>query len=326
MTAITAKVLGAMFAAATLALAAPGAGAQDYPSQTVRIVVPQSAGGLVDTSARLIAVHLERALKQPVIVDNRPGAAGMVGTDAVAKAAPDGHTLLVVAGSLTVLPATHPKVPYDTERDLAPVALLSKYAFLFAVNAQVPARSLPEFIALAKKEPGKYNYATTGPASLNHLITERLAALSGIKLQHIPYRGGAPATLAVVKGEAHMLAISPLLARPHIEAGKMRAIATGGSARDKQFPEVATVAEAGFPGFEAVSWVGLLAPAGTPKPIVERLNAEVNRALRDPDTIARFAQQGNEAVGGSAEQFGRMIASEVRNWTEVARAANISAK
>lgn len=311
--------------AVALAGIAPAA-AQTYPSQTVRIIVPQAAGGLNDTAARLIQPHLESALKQPVIVDNRSGAAGIVGTDAVAKAAPDGHTLLVVAGSLTVLPATHPKVPYDTERDLTPVALILKYPMVFVINSAIPAKTLPEFIALTKRESDKYNYSTTGPASLNHLATERLKLLSGMKIQHVPYRGGAPAMVAVVRGEAHLLAISATLALPHLQAGSVRAIAVGGLERDRQFPDVPTVAEQGFPGFEVVSWVGMFAPGGTPRPIVDRLNAEVNTALRDPTTIARFAQQGIDVTPAGVEDFQKMIGSEIRNWTEVARAANITAQ
>jgi len=314
------------FASALALLGVSGASAQNYPTQTIRIVVPQSPGGLIDTTARLIQPHLERSLKQTVIVENRTGAAGVLGTDAVAKAAPDGHTLLVVAGSLSVLPATNPNLPYDTERDLAPVALLSKYAFLFVVNSQVPAKTLPEFVALAKKDPGKYNYATTGMAALNHLATERLAALAGIKLLHIPYRGGAPSVMAVVKGEAHLLAISPQVTMPHIEAGSIRAIATGGASRDKLLPNVPTVAEAGYPGYEAVSWVGLLAPGKTPKPIVDRINAAVNEAMRVPEVADRIAKTGSEVGGGTPEAFRAMISREIKEWTEVARAANITTK
>jgi tripartite-type tricarboxylate transporter receptor subunit TctC len=309
-------------AVAGIALAA----AQTYPSQTVRIIIPQAAGGLNDTAARLIQPHLESGLKQPVVVDNRSGAAGIIGTDAVAKAAPDGHTLLVVAGSLTVLPATHPKLPYDTERDLTAVALILKYPMLFVINSEVPAKTLPEFIALTKRDPEKYNYSTTGPASLNHLATERLKMLSGMKIQHVPYRGGAPAMIAVARGEAHFLAISATLALPHLQAGTVRPIAIGGLARDRQFPDVPTVAEQGFPGFEVVSWVGMFAPGGTPRPIVDRLNAEVNTALRDPATIARFAQQGIDVTPAGVDDFQKMIGSEIRSWTEVARAANITAQ
>ena len=319
-------LLALLLAAAGLALAGAVAWAQSYPTQPIRIIVPQSAGGLNDVSARLIQPHLERALKQPVLVDNRTGGAGIVGTDAVAKAAPDGHTLLVVAGSLTALPATNPKLPYDTERDLAAVALILKYPFLFLVNADVPAKTLPEFVALAKQKPGTYNYATTGPASLNHLITERLSMLSGMRLQHVPYRGGQPAMLALVKNEVQLLVLSGTIALPHLQTGAIRAIASGGLTRDKQFPDVPTVAEQGFPGFEAVSWIGMMAPAATPRPIVERLNAEVNRALRDPDTVEKFAKQGIDVAPGSADEFQTMIGTEVRNWTDVARQANITAQ
>jgi tripartite-type tricarboxylate transporter receptor subunit TctC len=298
--------------------------AQSYPTETVRIIVPQSAGGLLDTSARLLQPHLEKALKQSVIVDNRTGGAGIVGTDAVAKAAPDGHTLLVVAGSLTVLPATNPKLPYDTERDLAPVALILKYPFMFVVNSAVPAKTLPEFIALTKQNPDKYNYSTTGPASLNHLITERLKLLSGMKIQHVPYRGGAPAMLAVARGEAHLVALSATAVMPHLQSGTVRPIAIGGLNRDKQFPDVPTVAEQGFPGFEAVSWAGMFAPGGTPRPIIERLNAEVNAALGNPAIAAKFAQQFITVTPGGVDVLQKMVGTEIRSWTEVARSANIT--
>jgi tripartite-type tricarboxylate transporter receptor subunit TctC len=313
-------LLGAVLPGASVA------SAQGYPTQPVRIIIPQSPGGLNDVAARLIQPHLERAFKQPVLVENRTGGAGIVGTDAVAKAAPDGHTLLVVAGSLTALPATNPKLPYDTERDLAAVALILKYPFLFMVNSEVPAKTLPEFIALAKQSPGKYNYSTTGPASLNHLITERLSMLSGMKLQHVPYRGGQPAILALAKNEVQLLVLSGTIAMPHLQAGTVRAIASGGLARDKQFADVPTVAEQGFPGFEAVSWIGMMAPAATPRPIIERLNAEVNRALHDPETVDKFAKQGIDVAPGTPEDFQRMIATEIHNWTEVARQANITAQ
>jgi tripartite-type tricarboxylate transporter receptor subunit TctC len=318
------SLLVSFWAATGLALGAAVAMAQSYPSQPVRIIIPQSAGGLNDVAARLIQPHLERGLKQPVVIENRTGGAGIVGTDAVAKAAPDGHTLLVVAGSLTALPATNPKLPYDTERDLAAVALILKYPFLFLVNSDVPAKTLPQFIALAKKSPGTYNYSTTGPASLNHLITERLSLLSGIKLQHVPYRGGQPAMVALVRNEVQLLVLSGTIALPHLQTGAIRAIASGGLTRDRQFPDVPTVAEQGFPGFEAVSWVGMMAPAATPRPIVERLNTEVNHALRDSDTIEKFAKQGIDVAPGTPDEFQAMIGTEVRNWTEVARQANIT--
>ena len=300
--------------------------AQDYPSRPIRLIVPFAAGGLNDVVARLIGPYLERALGQPIIVDNRPAAGGMIGTDAVAKAQPDGHTLLMVASSLTVIPATRSTVPYDVERDLAPIAMVAKSSLLFLVNPKVPAKSIAEFVALAKAEPGKLNYASPGAATQTQLVIELFSRRAGIKLQHIPYRGGAPAMTAMVAGDTQLTAISALLSLPQIQAGALRAIAIASLAREPQFPDLPTVAEQGFPGFEAIQWIGLLTTAGTPAPIIERLNAELNSALRDGDLIAKFAQQGLVPAGGSPAEFARTIATDLKNWTETARAANIKAE
>jgi len=313
-------------AALMLALGVTAANAQTFPNRVVRIIVPFPAGGLNDTVARLLQPHLEKALGQTVIVDNRAGASGILGTDAVAKSPPDGHTLVMVASSHTVTPATNSKLPYNTENDLASVVMVGKSPLLFVVNAKVKAKTLAEFIALAKASPGKLNYATPGAASQSHLVTELLSARAGIKMQHIPYRGGAPAMTAVIAGDTEFAVISTLLSLPHIQAGTVRAIAVGSLTRDPQFPDLPTVAESGSPGFEAIQWVGLLAAAGTPRPIVDRLNAEVNRALRDPDLVAKLAQQGINPAGGTPEDFQKVISSEIRQWTEVARAANIKAE
>src|SRR5436190_1933545 len=258
------SLLVASFTAALAAFAAVTAGAQTYPSKTIRLIVPFPPGGLNDTAARLIQPHLEKALGQTVIVDNRPAASGIVGTDAVAKAAPDGHTLLMVASSYTVVPATNAKLPYDAERDFAPIAIVGKNPMLFVINAKVAAKTLAEFVALAKANPGKFNYATPGAASQSHLVNELLNQRAGITMQHIPYRGGAPAIQSTVAGE--------------------------------------------------------------PRPIVERLNAEVNRAIRDPEMVAKLAALGVAPAGGTPEEFQKLIASEIRNWTAVARAATIKAE
>jgi tripartite-type tricarboxylate transporter receptor subunit TctC len=319
----TAGWLPALVAAAMLPVAAAVAQTEPYPSRLIRLIVPFAAGGLNDVVARLLAPHLERALGQPVIVDNRPAASGIVGTDAVAKAPPDGHSLLMVASSHTVVPATKTKLPYDAERDLAPVIMVAKNSLMFLVHPKVEAQSLAELIAAAKANPDKFNYASPGAASQTHLVVELLSQRAGIKLQHIPYRGGAPAMQAMVAGDTHFTVISTLLALPHLRSGALRPIATGGLARDPQFPDLPTVAEQGFPGFEAIQWIGLLTTAGTPTAIVARLNAEANRALRDPDLIAKLAQQGLAPTGGTAEEFGRTISIDIRNWTETARAANI---
>jgi tripartite-type tricarboxylate transporter receptor subunit TctC len=302
------------------------ASAQTYPNKPIRLIVPFAPGGLNDTTARLLQPHLEKALGQPVIVDNRPAASGIVGTDAVAKAPPDGHTLLMVASSHTVVPATNSKLPYDAERDFAPIAMVGKNPLLFVINAKVAARTLPEFVALAKANPGKLNYATPGAASQSHLVTELFDQKAGITIQHVPYRGGAPAIMSVVQGETQFAVISPLASLPHIQSGALRAIAAGSPTRDAQFPDLPTVAEAGYPDVEAIQWVGLLTTAGTPKNIVERLNAEVNRALRDPDMIAKLALQGVSPADGAPAEFQKVIAGEIRRWTEVARSANIKAE
>lgn len=309
-----------------IAMDCAAARADTYPNRPVRLIVPFAAGGLNDVVARLVAPYLERSLGQPIIIDNRPAASGIVGTDATAKATPDGYTLLMVASSFTVIPATHAKVPYDAERDLAPVVMVAKNSLLFLVNPKVPAKSLAEFVTLAKASPGKFNYASPGAATQTHLVVELFSQKAGIKLQHIPYRGGAPAMTAMVAGETQFTAISTLLSLPQIQSAALRAIASGSLTRDPQLPDLPTVAEQGFPGFEAIQWIGLLTTAGTPSEIIDRLNAEVNRALRDPDLIAKFAQQGISPAGGSPADFQRTIAADLTNWTETARAANIKAE
>jgi tripartite-type tricarboxylate transporter receptor subunit TctC len=303
--------------------AAGAALAQSYPSHVVRIIVPFAAGGLNDTAARLIQPHLEKALGQSVIVENRPAASGIVGTELVARAAPDGHTLLMVASSFTVLPASTAKLPYDSERDLTPIAMVGKNPLLFIVNARVPAKTLGEFIALAKASPGKLNYATPGAATQTRFVTELWSGRAGIRLQHIPYRGGAPAVQALIAGQTEFSVLSPLVSLPHIEAGNLRALAVGSLTRYPQLPDVPTVAESGFPDFEAIQWVGLLTTAGTPKEVVDRLNAEVNKALKDPDLIAKLAQEGMLPAGGTPAEFRGTIATEIKNWKETGRAADI---
>ena len=310
-------------AALWIMLAADAAHAQSYPTHLVRIIVPFAAGGLNDTAARLIQPYLEKALGQTIVVENRPAASGIVGAEFVAKAAPDGHTLLMVASSYTVLPATAADLPYDSERDLTPIVLVGKNPLLFVVNPKVPARTLGELVALAKAGPGKLNYATPGAATQTRFVTELWSARAGIKLQHIPYRGGAPAVQSVVAGQTEFTVLSPLVSLPQIAAGNLRALAVGSLARYPQLPDVPTVAESGFPDFEAIQWVGLLTTARTPKDVVDRLNTEVNKALKDPDLIGKLAQEGMLPGGGTSAEFRSVIATEIKNWKETARAADI---
>jgi tripartite-type tricarboxylate transporter receptor subunit TctC len=297
--------------------------ADTYPSRPIRLVVPTQAGAAQDVIARLLQPYLEKSLGQPVIVENRSGASTMIGTDSVAKAAPDGSTLLIVPTTFTVNAALNAKLSFDPEQDFEPVTVLVKNPLLFAVNAKVPARTLSEFVALVKKEPEKFNYGTSGASTQAHLLLEMWTARAGIRMQHIPYRGGAPAALAVATGEVQLVLLSPLGMWPQLQAGTVRALATGGLTRDPQLPDLSTAAEAGFPGFEAVQWLGLLAPAKTPKDIVAKINAEVNKALRDPDLIAKLAQQGTTVAGTTLEGFKTLIATEIRNWKEAAERAGL---
>jgi tripartite-type tricarboxylate transporter receptor subunit TctC len=310
-------VFGAVVMAALSVVAT--AQAQTYPNRVIRIVVPFPPGGLNDNVARIIQPFLQEELGQPVIIENRSGASGIVGTDSVAKAAPDGYTVAVVASSHTVTPATGIKLPYDTLNDLAAVGLLVRDPLLFIVGDQVPAKTLAGFVALAKAQPGKLNYSTPGSASQSHFVTELFDERAGIKMTEIPYRGGAPAMLALISGEAQFAVLSTQLSSPQVAAGKVRALASGGRARDAHFPDVPTLAEAGFPGLEALQWVGMLAPAKTPKDIIAKLNAALQKTLTRPDVIGRFTAQGVTAASSSPEEFQTLIETEVKQWLEVAQ-------
>src|SRR5215475_9636236 len=311
------------FGVVLAALAAVPAAAQTFPTHPLRLIVPFPAGGSNDVMARLIAPHLEQSLGQPVIVDNRPAAAGQVGTEAVAKAPPEGHTLLLVASSFTVQPAFNPKLPYDTEKDFAPISLVNTNAMVFFVNPKVPANTLKEFVELAKKEPGKFNYASPGVGSQTQLTIELLSRRAGIKLVHIPYRGGAPATMAMISGESQFTMLAPNVIFPHIEAGTIRPIASGDIKRHPRLPNVETTAEQGFPYLRAIQWVGVLTTAGTPKPVVHRLSAELNRIVHLPDVVAALEKQGVSPTGSTPEEFEKLITTEIGQWTEVVREANI---
>jgi tripartite-type tricarboxylate transporter receptor subunit TctC len=315
------KLLAMLVAAVALV---PGvAQPQTYPTKPIRLIVPFAAGGANDIVARLIQPGLEKALGQPVIVDNRPAASGTVGTDAVAKAEPDGHTLLMAFTTHTVNPAVNSRLPYDTERDLAPVIMIGKNPLLFIVNDKVPAKTLGEFAALARANPGKLNYATPGAASQAHLLVALWSKLAGVELQHIPYRGGAPAVLGTVAGDAQLTVMSPLASLAQIQAGTLRVLAVGGLERDPALPNVPTIAESGWPGFEAMAWIGLFTTAGTPKPVIERLNSEVSRIIREPEMAKKLAEQGVTRVGGTPDEFGAFVSRELKRWRDAAQAAGV---
>jgi tripartite-type tricarboxylate transporter receptor subunit TctC len=311
---------------ATLSLAAlvpQGADAETYPSHPITVIVPLAAGGAIDAVARLLQPKLEQTLGQAVIIVDRPGASGVVGANAVAKARPDGYTLLITPSTFTVDPAVNSKLPFDVQRDFQPIAVVAENSMLLVVNAKLPVHSIAEFVNLAKASPGKINYATPGTFSQAHLLIERWSSEAGIQLQQIPFKGAAPAVLATIAGETQMTLASPLAVLSQIKGGTLRAIATAGRVREAQLPDVPTTAEAGFSGFVAAQWIGLLTASGTPPEIVQRLNAAVNEALEDKNVQARLAQQGVKTVGGTSEQFRSFIASDVLNWERIARETKI---
>lgn len=317
------NIASALWALSLLFATIPAA-AQPWPSKPIKLIVPFAPGGANDIVARLIQPSLEKTLGQTIVIENRPGASGVVGTDIVAKSPPDGYTLGVALATHSVNPAVNPKMPFDTEKDLAPIILIGKNPLMFVVNATVPAKTIAELAALAKANPEKYNYSTPGAASQAHLVISQWSNLAGIHTQHVPYRGGNFAILSTVGGETQFSVMSSLVSGPHIQSGKLRALATGGLRRDPHFPDVPTMAESGYPAIEAVTWVGMFAAAGTPRPIVDRLNMEINRIIREPDIAPKLEQQGFTLIGGTPEEFGALIASEIRRWTAVARANKIS--
>jgi tripartite-type tricarboxylate transporter receptor subunit TctC len=313
------RVLGL---AAVLAMSGEIARAE-YPDHPIRLIVPFAAGGANDIVARLMQPSLEKSLGQPVVIENRPAASGVVGTDAVAKASPDGYSLLMAFTTHTVNPAINPKLPYDTERDLAPVVLIGKSPLLFLVNKDVPAKTFAEFVTLAKANPGRFSYSTPGASSQAHLLVALWSGLAGIDMLHVPYKGGAPAVLGAVTGEVQATVMSPIASLAQVQAGMLRPLAVTTLTRDPHFPDLPSIAEEGFPGFEGAAWVGLFTTAGTPKKIVGRLNAEANRILRDPQFIAKLDEQGMTPAGGTPEEFGAFIAREIVRWRDAAKAAHV---
>jgi tripartite-type tricarboxylate transporter receptor subunit TctC len=296
---------------------------QTFPSKPLRLVVPFPAGGALDTIARILVPPLSRTLGQNVIVDNRPGGGTVIATELVARSPADGHTLLLMANSFTINPAVRSKLPYDVLRDFAGVARLATVPVIFSVHPSVPARTFKELIALARARPGELTYATPGSGTNQHLIGELLKSMAGININHVPYQGGAPATMAVMGGHTSVLIINVTESGPHIQAGKLRALAVTSLERSVDFKEVPTVAESGFPGFEAITWFGAVAPAATPKDSINRLNTEFVRALLLPDVRNGLSKLGLSGAGTRAEEFDAFIRSELRRNEKIARESNL---
>jgi len=300
--------------------------AQNYPAKPVRIVVGYPPGGPSDILARAIGARLGENLGQQVIVDNRPGASGMIGAELVARSAPDGYTLLLVPATFSVLPSLHPKMPYDNERDLAPVSLVAAAPFILIVHPTLPVKTVRDLIALSRAHPGEINYAAASTGGLPHLAGELFNSMTGTTLNFIPYKGAAPATNDLLAGQVPLMFNNMLSAMPHVKSGRLRAIAVTSLKRSQAVPELPTIAESGIPGFEVSGWYGVLAPAGTAPDVVSRLNGEFNRVARLADVIQRLAGDGVEAVASTPDQFAQYLREETAKWRKVVKRAGIKAE
>ena len=309
--------------ACLLAAASALASAQAWPEKPIRFLMSAPAGSSIDVLGRAIADKLKDRLGQPVIVENKPAAGGTVATAEVAKAAPDGYTMLLAFnGPLAITPLLS-KVPYDVHKDLAPVIITSSQPNVLAVNAQLPVKTVQELVAYARANPGKLNFASVGNGSSSHLNAELLKSMAGIDIVHIPFNGSPPAVTATIQNETQMIfaVMQPL--QPQIQAGKLRALAVTSAKRFPLLPDLPTIAESGYPGFDALAWNGVLVPAATPKPVVQRLNAEINAILKDPDVVQRMHAAGFDLVGGTPEDFGALIKGESEKWVPVIRKAGV---
>jgi tripartite-type tricarboxylate transporter receptor subunit TctC len=309
----------------TLACVISSAAADDYPARPVRLVIPFPAGGSNDVIGRLVAAYLGERLGRQLVVDNRSGAGGVIGTEAVAKSAPDGYTLLLISMAHAVNPWLH-KLNYDPISDFAPVALVAEGANVLVVHPSVPAHSLQELIALAKAKPGELDYASAGIGTFQHLGGELFKLMAGVDMVHVPFRGGGPSMLSVVAGHTKVTFPSMAQTMPYIRSGALRALGAGGRERSPVLPDVPAIAEAGLPGYEAVNWWGVVAPAGTPRAIVDRLNGEIAAIQKSIEAQKQFAGEGATPVAMTPDAFGAFTAGEMEKWGKVVRQGGIRAE
>jgi len=308
-----------------ISLSCAGAAAQSYPTHPVKIVVPYGVGGSTDVYARLLGAKLQESLGQAVVIENKPGGGSIVGTDAVAKSDPDGYTLLMMSNTHTVNETLIPKKPFELMRDLAPITGVSYSDLMMVIHPSVPANNLKEFIAYAKANPGKLNYASSGNGTPYHMAGELFKAMAGVDIVHIPHKGSDQARAAVLGGQVQMMFDAVPTMAANAKAGKVKALATSGSKRSPVTPEVPTVAEAGLPGYESGIWLGLMAPAKTPRPVLDKLNAEVNKILNSPDVKQNWLKQGTLTMGMSIEQFDKFLREEIVKWAKVVKVSGAKA-
>lgn len=311
---------GVLFLAGSMSFPAASA---DFPVRPVRFIVTFTPGALNDLIARTLAQPLAGIWGQQVVVDNRPGGGTLIGTELGARAAPDGHTLLLAAVSHAINPSVYPKLPYDSIRDFAPVSRIAASPYILIVNPAVTAKTVKEFVALAKAKPGQLSYGSTGNGGSSHLMGVLLGMMAGIDTVHVPYKGLAPALTDLMAGQLHYSFGSYSTVGPHLKTGRLRPIAVTSLKRAASTPELPTIAEAGYPGYEAIPWWGVLLPAATPKPLVTRINADIIRALQAPEVKERFDAQGLEIIGSSPEQFAAHLKAEIARWSNVVKAAGV---
>jgi tripartite-type tricarboxylate transporter receptor subunit TctC len=311
---------------ACAALVCASAGAQTYPVKPVRVLVGFAAGGGTDTAARMVATELSKSLGQPVVVENRPGSGGIIATETVARAAPDGYTLLMMAAADSIQPAMRQKMPYELPKDFSPISLVVSGAFVLVIHPSVPAKNIRELIAVARAQPGKLNYATSGIGSSAHMAAELMNSLARVKTVHVPYKGVSQAVVGVASGEADFVFASVTAAQALIDAGRLRAIAMSTAKRSALMPNMPTLHEGGVAGYDRTGWYGMMGPAGMPRDIVSRLNAAVVKAVNTPEMKAAFFKQGLESDTNTPEQFTEMIRREVEQNVKLARAAGIRAE
>ena len=313
------NILSRFFVTAVLALLAPWAAAQDYPSRPVRVIVPFAAGGPADVYARFLATKLQESLGQPFVIDNRPGAGSIIGTDAVAKSPADGYTLLLMSNTHTVNESLIPTKPFQLLRDFAPIAPINASDLVLVTRANLPVNNLGELLKLAKAKPGSLSYASSGPGTPYHMAGELFKAMAGVAIVHIPYRGSSGARTDVLGGQVDMMFDAVPTMTEHIKAGKVKAMGTTGTARSSVMPDLPTIAEAGVPKYEATIWLGLMAPKATPPAIVERLNAEVSRIVGAPETARAWNAQGAAPMVMSVAEFTRYVQADIAKWANIVK-------
>jgi tripartite-type tricarboxylate transporter receptor subunit TctC len=313
--------------AVVLALAAGPALADDYPTHPIRLIVPFAAGGAADSVARIVGKRVGDALGQTVVVEDRGGGGGIIGTEIVRNSDADGYTLLLgQSGPISINPGIYPKLPYDPEKDFAPISMTTAYPYILVVNPSLGVKTVAEFVALAKSKPGQLNYGTAGVGASNHLLTELFDGKAGIKMTHIPYRGTSLAVADLISGQVQVVFADPVSALAQVRAGTLTALAVTSKDRSPVAPDLPTIAESGYPGFDAIAWHGILAPAGTPPAIIDRLHAEIVKALKDPETIKLIEAQAIQVVGNSPQAFAGFIKQDIVLWKDVAQQAKVEVK